>query len=640
MDAVENMTKNKADSAQASSKYQIEAWSEGYFAINHDGQVMVHPKGSRTETGVSLDAIKRRLKAHGMDSPVLVRFPEILQHRVHTLTQAFDKAIKTHQYQGEYTPVYPIKVNQHRRVVETLANAHPNAGLESGSKPELMAVIAMMQKPNGKIICNGYKDREYIELALIATQLGYDVVIIIEKLSECQLVCHVANEMQITPKLGLRVRLASISKGKWQNTGGEKSKFGLTATQALTCLEHLNKEGFNECMQVLHVHLGSQIANIRDIQQGLAECARFYVALHQAGAPLNTIDVGGGLGVDYEGSHSRRYCSMNYSIDEYANKVVHAFTEICDAEGYPHPNIITESGRAMTAHHAVLMTNLIGIEEREPTSALPELPKEAPALLSDLYQTFENCHAQNAIECYHNSQYAQQECHSLFTHGLLSLSERALVEQCVSHIAKKVRQFLSADIKSHREILDLINQQLAQRLYTNFSLFQSLPDIWAIEQIFPILPIDGLNHPLSKHAIIHDITCDSDGRIDNYIHGEDIEQSLALPAIENQNMTLCFFLVGAYQEILGDMHNLFGDTHTVHVISDASDPQGFRLLEPVRGQSIADVLTLLQFDPEHLLGIYRDKLARSGLSQLEQETTLALLQSRLSGYTYLINKES
>lgn len=629
-----------ASRRDALERYQIPAWSDGYVDINPQGQLIIYPNGRQSQadqTGVVLSDVITRLREQGMHTPVLIRFPEILEHRVRTLTNAFASAIQAHNYQGFYTPVYPIKVNQHRRVVETLARAHPNAGLEAGSKPELMAVLALIDSPNRTIVCNGYKDKDYIRIALSAQQLGYNVIIVIEKLSECQLTLAIAAEMGVTPQLGIRLRLASISKGKWQNSGGHRSKFGLTAANSLKCIDYCRQQKMLHCLRVLHIHLGSQVANIRDIQAGLAETARFYAEIKQLGAPIETIDVGGGLGVDYQGSHSRDDCSMNYTLEEYASKVVHAFSDICQQTQLPQPNIITESGRAMTAHHAILLVDLIDSEQPFAAENIAPPSADAPSVMTDLYQRLQQCRAHNAVETFHDAQFALSESQSLFTHGILSLQQRAFVEQLYYSLAAKIRGFLSANVKSHQIILDQLNTQLAKRLYANFSIFQSLPDIWAIRQIFPICPIEGLNQPLTQQAIIHDITCDSDGRIDHYIDGQEINNTITLPATDtDEHPVLGFFLAGAYQEILGDMHNLFGDTHTVHVVQDNRDPAGFKLIEPVAGQTVADVLAYVQFDAEHLLEIVEHKIAAaSSLADEQKQDMLTLLRASLDGYTYL-----
>src|SRR5690606_17438845 len=510
----------------------------------------------------------------GLSLPVLVRFSDILHDRVNRLCDAFNQAARQQDYQGRYTVVYPIKVNQQRRVVEEIIKASPamehgQVGLEAGSKPELMAVLALSERPGSTIVCNGYKDREYIRLALIGQKLGHNVYIVIEKLTELNLILEEAQRLDVRPLVGVRARLASIGKGNWQNTGGEKSKFGLSSTQVLAVVQRLRDANALDCLRLLHFHLGSQIANIRDIQRGLGECARFYGQLRQLGAPVDVVDVGGGLGVDYEGTRSRSACSANYSLDEYAYHVVHAIKEECARNNLPHPALITESGRALTAHHAVLITDVIDVEqiEEQPLSAPSET---APSVIKNLWGDYQalldSRNGRALLEIYHDAAYSLSEAQELFAHGVLNLEQRAQAEQLYQAVCLRIRAGLNPDNRAQREVIDELNEKLADKFFVNFSLFQSLPDIWGIDQIFPILPLENLDQPPTRRAVLQDITCDSDGRVDLYVDEQGVETTLPLPPYSaDRPYLLCFFMTGAYQEILGDMHNLFGDTNSIDV---------------------------------------------------------------------------
>ena len=622
--------------------YNIAHWSDGYIDVNARGEVLIRPDRGHSGEDINLPDLTRSLVSEGVQLPVLIRFTDILHDRVNKLCGAFNKVAREHGYQGGYTAVYPIKVNQQRRVVEELLCAEPAAsdnqiGLEAGSKPELMAVLALSRQQESVIVCNGYKDREYIRLALIGQKLGHRVFIVVEKQSELPLILEEARRLGVTPLIGVRARLATIGKGNWQNTGGEKSKFGLSASQVLDVVETLRRAEALESLQLLHFHLGSQIANIRDIQTGLRECARFYSELRHMGVPVGTVDIGGGLGVDYEGTRSRSSCSMNYSVHEYAYNVIHILQSECDRAGIPHPNLISESGRALTAHHSVLVTNVI---DREiPDKRPPEQPvSDAPAPLQDLWRDLESLRDEasrrSLAEIYHDVLHAMADVHTQFAHGLLSLADRARAETLYTTCCRALRKQLNSANRAHREIIDELNEKLAEKLFVNFSLFQSLPDVWGIDQIFPIMPVNGLNRPLTRRAVIQDITCDSDGRIDRYVDGQGIETTFPLPEeAPEEPMLMGFFMTGAYQEILGDMHNLFGDTHSVDVRRNPGG--GHTVSEPIHGDTVAKVLQYVNFEPSALLRAYQQKFAASGLPEEVQTSLLEELENGLGGYTYL-----
>lgn len=620
--------------AQAREVYNTARWGDGYFEIDAAGRVRARSPRRPHHPGVELSALAEALRTQGYDLPVLVRFNHILHDRVDTLCDAFAAAIADHDYQGGYTAVYPIKVNQQRRVVsEIVGYGGSRVGLEAGSKPELMAVLGLSQ-PGGVVVCNGYKDREYLRLALIGRQLGLNVFNVIEKLSELELVIEEARRLGVRPQLGMRVRLASIGAGKWQNTGGEKSKFGLSASQVLEAVRRLKEQDMLDTLTLLHAHLGSQIANIHDIQRGLREVGRYYTDLWRLGARLQWVDVGGGLGVDYEGAGSRGDCSMNYSVREYANNVVQTLWEVCAEQNLPHPHLFSESGRALTAHHAVLITEVID-HEPAPGDRLPPAPGPGdPLILHNLWERYKGAARGSAVETYHDAAYWLAEARDLYLHGVLRLEQRARAEQLYFAICRKLQPLLNPSVRAHRELLDELNDKLAEKLFLNFSVFQSMPDVWALDQIFPILPLQGLDQPPTRRAVLQDLTCDSDGCIERYVDGEGVETTLPLPpGRAGEPYLLGIFLLGAYQEILGDMHNLFGDTASVNV--ELSEDGGYRLVEAAHGDTVADLLRYVRFEPEELRAAYRARIAAAGLDPDQQTAYLRELDAGLDGYTYL-----
>ncbi|WP_372860005.1 biosynthetic arginine decarboxylase [Pseudoalteromonas sp.] len=616
----------------ARATYNVAHWSDGYFDINAQGELIAYPDGDQTKPAISLSQLTEQFKQQGLTLPVLVRFTDILKNRVDTLTNAFTQARSNREYNGKYTCVYPIKVNQQRSVVSKLL-AHPSGlvGLEAGSKPELMAILGVAKEPI-TIVCNGYKDSEFLRLACIGQAMGHSVKIVVEKLSELTTLLEEIDNLDIEPAIGIRIRLNSVGKGKWQNTGGEKGKFGLTAGQVLSAVEVLKQHNKLHLMQMVHFHIGSQIANIRDIHRALRECARHFAELTQYGVPLNTVDVGGGLGVDYEGSGSRSACSMNYTVEEYARNVVNAFAEVCDQHNLAHPAIITESGRALTAHHAVLITDVIDVE-KAPNHLNPEPPvKNSALVLDEMWQCLQRLNPRMALEIYHDAMHLFSEAHDQYVHGLVSMLEWAKIEQLYFTILHRVRASLSSNARAHREVLDDLNEKLADKLFVNFSLFQSLPDVWGIQQLFPVMPIENLTQPLTQRAIIQDITCDSDGQIREYVEGAGIETSLPIPEYtQGQQYHIAMFMVGAYQEILGDLHNLFGDTDSVHV---ELNEQGYVLTNAIKGDSVKDVLKFVDYDSELLADNFATQINKLDVSEHCKEGYLAELNAGLEGYTY------
>lgn len=632
---------------KAKDVYNIEHWSEGFFDVNKAGEVVL------SHGQLSLNRISQELEEQGLNLPVLVRFPNILHDRVKQLNSAFGQAINTQGYQGGFTSVYPIKVNQQRRVVEELVAGQIKQGqaigLEAGSKPELMAVLSMAgsmcaaeqekQRQQAVIVCNGYKDSHYIRLALLGEKLGHKVYLVVEKLSELDEILSIAQQLNVKPRLGIRARLSSIGKGNWQNTGGEKSKFGLNAQQILNVVNRLKELNALDSFQLLHFHLGSQIANIRDIQTGLSECARIFSELSNIGCDIDVLDVGGGLGVDYEGTRSRSFCSMNYSMEEYASNVVHVFRTTCEQHSLKQPDIITESGRALTAHHAVLLSNVIDTE-KVTSEPLIKPAQDDELLVAHLYSVYEQLKqgkGRSLLETYHDVLHDLADGQNGFIHGGLSLAQRAKIEAYAMAIYQHLQQQLNQSValsKAHREVLDQLNEKLADKLFVNFSLFQSLPDVWGIDQIFPILPLTQLNSEVGCRAVIQDITCDSDGRIEKYVDGEGIETTLPMPAYENhEDILLGFFMVGAYQEILGDMHNLFGDTHSVDVYLGDDGQALYKHAQ--KGDDVSSVLQYVNFDEKKLRQSYENSISQSTLSEPEKALFLQELTDSLSAYTYL-----
>lgn len=611
--------------------YAIEHWGEGYFDINDDGQVTVRPSRNLGHGEVVLPEIIDDIRREGLALPVLVRFTDVLKDRVVRLTEAFAKAREEHDFGGGYTPVYPIKVNQQRGVINALLqNGQYPVGLEAGSKSELLAILALSDA--GTVICNGYKDRSYIRLALIGRTLGLNVFIVVEKLSELGVVLSESANLGIEPQLGVRIRLSSISAGKWQNSGGEKSKFGLHSGEILKFVSLLKEAGKLEWLKLMHFHMGSQVADIGDIKTALREAARYYQELRGLGAEISVADVGGGLGIDYEGTRSTSDCSLNYSIDEYAQSIVRAFSEICDEHQLPHPDLITESGRAISAHHAVLITNITDIESVPNDPTPPRQTRVKP--LADLADCLERLKDESVVGVYHDAQFDIAEARDMFVQGKICLEELAEAERLNSAIAHAVQGRLDSRLRAHRELLDELNERLADKVFCNFSLFQSLPDAWAIGQIFPVMPLQRLNEEPARRCIVQDLTCDSDGMIEQYIDQQSLEPTLRLHNSQpGESYLIGIFLVGAYQEILGDMHNLFGDTHAVNI---SLNSQGsYEMMDPTHGDGADDMLRYVHIDPSELERAYRKKLVDADLSSERKKLFETELMAGLSAYTYL-----
>jgi arginine decarboxylase len=619
--------------ADSRSVYGIRHWGAGYFAINDAGRVEVRPNGPDSQPIDLYDQVDE-LRQSGLSLPLLVRFPDILQDRVRRLTGAFDASIERLEYQSRYTALYPIKVNQQEAVVENIiATQDVSIGLEAGSKPELMAVLALAPK-GGTIVCNGYKDREFIRLALMGQKLGHNVFIVIEKESEVQLVIEEATELKVAPQIGLRVRLSSLASSKWADTGGEKSKFGLSAAQILQVVERFKAAGLDQGIRLLHFHMGSQIANIADYRKGFREAIRYYGELRALGLPVDHIDVGGGLGVDYDGTHSRNASSINYDMQDYADAVVDMLKEFCDRQEIPHPHIFSESGRAMTAHHAVLLVQVTDVERHNEKVPQIDASVEQPEVLQVLIELLEDSDPEMVAETYWRATHYIEEVAAQYSAGKLSLAQKALAEQCYFAICRRLHNQLKARQRSHRAVLDELNDKLADKYICNFSVFQSLPDTWAIGQILPILPLSRLDEEPLRRAVLQDLTCDSDGKIRQYVDEQSIETSLPVHELrDGEDYVLGIFLVGAYQEILGDMHNLFGDTDSVNIYQNADGSVYHAGIET--HDTIEDMLRYVHLSPEELMNHYRDKVASAKISPRERTQFLDALRLGLTRSSYL-----
>ncbi len=624
-----------ADSLDA---YLIRHWGGGYFSINEKGNMVCHPEGEG-KPAIDIKALVDELRQRGLSLPLLVRFSDILKARIELLNGCFRKAIAEYGYKGEYKGVYPIKVNQHRNVVEEIVSyGKPyKYGLEAGSKPELLAVMAMLDTDGALVICNGYKDEEYIETALLASKLGLTVIMVVEKPSELPLIKQVSQRVGVRPVIGIRAKLASRGSGRWEASGGDRSKFGLSAREMLDAVQTLREWGMLDTFQLLHFHLGSQISSIRSIKNALREAGRFYVELSRMGAALRYLDVGGGLGVDYDGSQTNFQSSMNYTVQEYANDIVYAMMEMCDAAGVPHPTLVSESGRAVTAHHAMLVVNVLGVGEFFEGKIPDQLPPDTDAIVRNLWETYREVSRKNFLEAYHDAVEYKDEALSLFTLGRLSLDQRVISENLFWGICGRILRIVR-ELEHVPEELEGLEKALSDTYFCNFSMFQSLPDSWAIEQLFPIVPIHRLNEAPTRRAVLADITCDSDGKIDQFIDIHDVKHVLELhPLVGGQDYYLGMFLVGAYQEILGDLHNLFGDTNTVHVSLD--EAAGYKIDHVVTGDTVTDVLKYVSYNKDDLVARVR-RAAEVAMRQKrmtieETRQLLRMFEEGLSGYTYL-----
>ena len=622
----------------ASELYDIASWGKGYFSIGENGNVRVHPEKD-PERFVDLKQLVDTLVLRGIAPPILLRFTQILKQRLGEIHSAFQTAMTDHKYTGGYTCVYPIKVNQQRQVVqEFLEFGRPlGFGLEAGSKPELLAVMVLADNAT-PIICNGFKDDEYIEMAMLAQKMGRRIIPVVEKYTELALIAKYSEKVGVRPTIGIRVKLASRGSGRWKSSGGYRSKFGLSTSEVVRALEELKLWGMADCLHLLHFHLGSQITNIRQVKAAVNEAARLYAELVRAGAGLRYLDVGGGLGIDYDGSQTDFESSVNYTLQEYANDVVYHIQNVCDEAGVAYPTIVTESGRAIVAYHSMLVYNVLGVSGLGEEEVIPEVPAEPEPEqpLIDLQETYRSVTGRNLLESYHDAQQALDQALNLFSLGYLSLHQRTLAENLYWAICRRVQK-LVRELDYMPEELEGLDAALSETYFCNFSLFQSMPDSWAIKQLFPIMPIHRLEEQPTHPAVLGDITCDSDGKVDQFIDRRDVKRTLLLHRYTGQDYYLCTFLLGAYQEILGDMHNLFGDTNAVHVrLSD----EGEAILDAVvKGDTVREVLNYVQFSAENLITKLRrdvETAVREGRMGYEESgQLLRFYEEGLQGYTYL-----
>ncbi len=623
--------------SEAGELYDVAAWGKGYFSVGPKGHVLVHPTKDQSKF-IDLKELVDKLELRGISLPILIRFADILKHRLGDMHDAFGSAIAEHNYKGGYSLVYPIKVNQQRQVVEEVFHfGRPYGfGLEAGSKPELLAVLAIADN-NTPIICNGFKDDEYIEMVMLAKKIGRQIIPVVEKYTELDLIIKHSERVGVRPVIGLRAKLASRGSGRWKSSGGYRSKFGLTITEALRALEELQSRGMEDCLQLLHFHLGSQITNIRQIKGAVTEAIRVYVELKRAGAGLQFMDVGGGLGIDYDGSQTDFESSVNYTLQEYANDVVYHIQQICDEADVAHPTIISESGRAIAAYHSVLVFNVVGVTGFGEEEISLELPDDVEQPLYDMLETLKNLTSKNLLESFHDAQTALDSTLNLFSLGYLPLRQRSLAENYYWTICRRIQK-MAKGTDPYPEELEPLDQLLSETYFCNFSLFQSMPDSWAVKQLFPIMPIHRLDEEPFRRGILGDISCDSDGKVDQFIDRRDVKKTLPLHPLNNGDpYILGAFLVGAYQEILGDLHNLFGDTNAVHV---SLGPNGDVILNTVvAGDTVREVLDYVQFNSRHLLDQFRtdvETALREGrIGYEEAGRLLRFYEDGLNGYTYL-----
>ncbi|MDH5492192.1 MAG: biosynthetic arginine decarboxylase [Myxococcales bacterium] len=624
------------DAQRSAQRYHIGGWGEPYFRVNEHGHAEVRPDPT-ADGSIDLYELTESLGARGLDLPLLIRFPNILEDRIRLINQCFSKAIAEYDYANEYRGVFPIKVNQQRHLVEDVVESgRPyRYGLEAGSKPELLIALATMQDEGGFIICNGYKDRSYIETALVAQHFDNTVVIILERIEELDLVFRASEGLGIRPRLGIRAKLSSRGIGRWSDSCGERAKFGLTPAQMVEAVDRLEERGMLDCLQLLHFHIGSQVSSIIPVKNALREAANMYVELCKLGCAMRFFDVGGGLAVDYDGSKTDFHASMNYDVQEYAYDVVAGIQDACEKAEVPPPIIVTESGRGVAAHQSVLVFDVLGADGVR--FGDPQAPDEGcHRIIEELYDTWKGIVPKNVQESFHDASQAKEEARSLFKFGYLGLRELARAEKLYWSCCEKIHRYLPRLAHVPEELMQL-DELMSSTYYCNFSVFQSAPDTWAMDQVFPIMPIHRLDEEPTIKARLADLTCDSDGMIDHFIDVEEVQRVLDVhPLVPGERYVLGMFLGGAYQEILGDLHNLFGDTNAVHV---RLEDYGYSVAHVIKGDSIDEVLRYVQYDPEDMIERVRAQAERAlnaGRMTLEQlRTFMRHYEKSLRGYTYL-----
>jgi arginine decarboxylase len=617
--------------------YHVLDWGSDFFAINDAGDVAVHPK-TDDERSIDLLELVENLGRRGVRTPLLIRFNDILDSRVRGLNDCFREAIEETDYRGAYRGVYPIKVNQQRHVVEELIQfgAPEKMGLEAGSKPELLIALALLGTPGALIICNGYKDRAYVETALLAQRLGRTPIIVVDRFHEIDLILKTSRELGIRPRLGIRARLNTKGAGRWVESTGDRSKFGLSSMEIVAAVDRLAAEDMLGCVELMHFHIGSQITAARAHKDALSEASRIFVGLHEMGARPSLIDVGGGLGVDYDGSRTNFHSSKNYSMQEYANDVVSFIQEACDAANVPHPDIVTESGRALTAHHSVLVFDVLGVNEVLNGSQPDEVTEDDPKVLRDLAEVWSDISIENVQESYHNALLLKEEASTMFSLGYLDLRGKARGEHLFAKCCEEILGLLRQLPEVPEDLADF-ETGLADTYYGNFSVFQSAPDHWAVKQLFPVMPIHRLDEQPTRRGVFADLTCDSDGKIDRFINPREAKNLIELHPWTGAAYYIGVFLVGAYQEILGDLHNLFGDTNAVHVQLD--DEGGYTVDHIVEGDTVEDVLAYVQYERRPLIEkvrqIIEGALRSNDITLEESARLLERYEQGLKGYTYL-----
>jgi arginine decarboxylase len=622
------------DSAEA---YFVRNWGSQYFDISEDGHVIVRPGGRGSTATIDLYHVVKELAEKNCNMPVLIRFADILAQQIHDLNISFRNAIKDAKYKGTYQAIFPIKVNQKQLVVEDIMEFGRkfHHGLEAGSKAELIAAVASNRNPKALLICNGYKDEEFIDLALYASMLGSRVILVVEMPDELDLIIERARVLGISPSLGVRAKLSSKAGGHWDSSGGDRSKFGLDASQIVDVVEKLKKENMLDCLNLLHYHIGSQVSDIRRIRNALREAARIYVDLAVDGAPMGIINIGGGLAVDYDGSHTNFDSSSNYSMQEYATDVVEVVMSTADEHGIPHPLIVSESGRATVAHHSVLVFNVLDVRRFEQHSIPRELADDSNHMLLNLLEAHNSLTPRNYQEIYHDAVYYRDELRAMFLHGDASLRERATGEDIFWHIIRRIAN-IARDRKYTPDEMEGLDQAIADVYYCNFSLFQSLPDSWAVDQLFPVMPIHRLNENPVRQGVLADITCDSDGKIDRFIDLHDVRRILPLHELNREEYYIGVFLVGAYQETLGDMHNLLGTTNVIHIRVDENGEANITGETP--GDSVGEVLSFVEYKPAEMMRRIRARATRAHetgrLSEADRNAVVAAFKCGLDGYTY------
>lgn len=638
IDKLQHSTLSRWSIENSSDLYGIQNWGKDYFSITPEGNVQVCTNTRNGKKGACLIDIISGIKERGIDMPVLIRVEDLLDARISSIHEAFNEAIKKFNYMGKYRGVYPIKVNQQQQVIEevTRFGSRYHHGLEAGSKAELVIAIAMLNDPEACIVCNGYKDSEFIDLALYAMKLGHRCFIVLEMLSELELILERAEQLGVRPKIGVRIKLSAKASGHWTDSGGARSFFGLNTTEIITVIDILKNHSMLDCLQLLHYHIGSQIPNIRDIRNGVTEACRIYAEIVLEGAPMGFLDLGGGLAVDYDGSQTNFPSSKNYSIDEYCADIIEIVMGSMDDKKIPHPNLITESGRATVAYYSILLFNVLEVSKFE-TPTLPEsLPKDSHEMLRNMMEVYNAITVKNIQECYNDALYYNDELQQLFRVGRISMRERATGENIFWNIIQKIAK-TAKKLKETPIELEDIDSAIADIYYCNFSVFQSLPDSWAIDHLFPIMPIHRLVEPPTRKAVISDITCDCDGKIDKFIDLHDVRHTLPVHELrDNEEYYIGVFLVGAYQETLGDLHNLYGDTNVVSL--RINDDGSYDFARELEGDSVSDVLSYVEYDPKELLEKFREKaefaVKNNQISVKERRTILDAYENGLRGYTY------